>query len=48
MTAKPAADKVETVAAIVDFAQLTDQQRADAATVLREALAHLPSGYGGA
>ena len=46
MTAKPAADKVETVAAIVDFAQLTDEQRTDAATVLRDALAHLPSGYG--
>jgi aminoglycoside 6'-N-acetyltransferase I len=46
MTAKPAADKVETVAAIVDFAQLTDGQQADAATVLRDALAHLPSGYG--
>ena len=46
MTAKPAADKVDTVATIVDFAHFTDDHRADAATVLRDALAHLPSGYG--
>ena len=30
---------------IVDFSALTAAQHADAARVLREALAHLPSGY---
>jgi aminoglycoside 6'-N-acetyltransferase I len=46
MTVNPARDKVETVAAIVDFRRLTEAQRADAARILRDALAHLSSGYG--
>jgi aminoglycoside 6'-N-acetyltransferase I len=45
MTAEPAADKAETVAAIVDFHRLTDDQCKEAADILRAALAYLPSGY---
>jgi aminoglycoside 6'-N-acetyltransferase I len=49
MTAKPADDKTKTAAAcgltIVDFTRLTAAQASIAARVLREALAHMPSGY---
>ena len=45
MTAKRAAGKNKTVA-IVDFHRLSEPQLSHAAQVLRDALAHLPSGYG--
>jgi aminoglycoside 6'-N-acetyltransferase I len=49
MTPKPADDKTKTAAAlgltIVDFAGLTGAQASIAARVLRDALAHAPSGY---
>ena len=49
MTAKTVDDKAKTVAArgvtIVDFGGLTEAQLSSAANVLREALAHMPSGY---
>jgi aminoglycoside 6'-N-acetyltransferase I len=52
MTAKPVDDKDKTVAApavtIVDFHQLTEAQSTTAARVLRDALAHSPSGYNAA
>jgi aminoglycoside 6'-N-acetyltransferase I len=46
MTAKRTAGKAKSVAAIVDFHRLTGAQLSGAAEVLRDALAHLPSGYG--
>jgi aminoglycoside 6'-N-acetyltransferase I len=50
MTAKSADDKTKTAAAlgvtIVDFCGLTQAQSWSAARVLRDALAHMPSGYG--
>ena len=47
MTAKRAAGKFKTVA-IVDYHRLNGAQLSHAAQVLRDATAHLPSGYGDA